>query len=251
MLRNAGYFIGKGLEAVDGRIGEVRAFYFDDRRWTVRFLVVETGPWLDDRTVLVPHVALKQPAPGAAAIPVALTRGEVRDSPDIDCFKPVSRQQQAQLAQYYGWPQYWRWDSGRVYTREMAAAEATPAAGATAVAEGCSEEDPDLRSTLDVFGYSIQGIDGEVGTLRDFVVDDTLWDIRYLVVDTGSWFPGKKVLVPPAWVEKISWNDAAVGLGLSRRVVGSAPAWDPSVPYSEEYGEQLLRHYGTPPERPR
>jgi hypothetical protein len=52
--------------------------------------------------------------------------------------------------------------------------------------------DPHLRSTHQVTDYHIQAKDGEIGHVEDFIIDDETWAIRYLIVDTRNWWPGKK-----------------------------------------------------------
>ncbi|MDA3923836.1 MAG: PRC-barrel domain-containing protein [Kiritimatiellae bacterium] len=68
--------------------------------------------------------------------------------------------------------------------------------------------DPTLRSMQKVRGYHIQGSDGEIGHVDDFIIDDETWAIRYLVVDTKNWWREKKVLVSPQWIERVSWDEA-------------------------------------------
>ena len=50
-----------------------------------------------------------------------------------------------------------------------------------------------------VIGYVIEADDGRLGTVSDFLFEDTSWVIRWLVVDTGHWLSGRKVLLPPSW----------------------------------------------------
>ena len=73
-----------------------------------------------------------------------------------------------------------------------------------------------------VTGYHIEATDGEIGHVDGFVVDDEAWAIRYIEVATRNWWPGKKVLVSPAWIERVSWPDSKVYAGLSREAIKSA-----------------------------
>ena len=81
--------------ALDGDVGTIKDFYFDDDTWTVRYVVVDTGKWLSGRLVLIPLWALHAPDWDQARIPVRLTRAQVQRSPDIDTHRPVSRQAEA------------------------------------------------------------------------------------------------------------------------------------------------------------
>ncbi|NUO09873.1 MAG: hypothetical protein HUU08_14545 [Candidatus Brocadia sp.] len=51
--------------------------------------------------------------------------------------------------------------------------------------------------------YHIHAIGGEIGHVSDFPVDDNTWIVRYIVVDTGGWLPGKKILIAPLWIDKV------------------------------------------------
>ena len=60
-----------------------------------------------------------------------------------------------------------------------------------------------LRSATDLQGYSISGTDGDIGQLDRMFFDDAQWTVRHLVIDTGKWLPGRRVLISPAAVERI------------------------------------------------
>ena len=98
-----------------------------------------------------------------------------------------------------------------------------------------------------VTGYNIEATDGEIGHVDGFVVDDEAWAIRYIEVATRNWWPGKKVLVSPAWIERVSWADSKVYVGLSREAIKSAPEYVESMPITREYENRLYAHYGRPP----
>jgi hypothetical protein len=122
-------------------------------------------------------------------------------------------------------------------------------ASAEAIAEKVRSESPDshLRSTEAVTGYHIEAADGEIGHVDGFVVDDEAWAIRYIEVATRNWLPGKKVLVSPAWIERVSWTDSAVYTALSREAIKEGPEYIESRPITREYENRLHLHYGRPP----
>jgi hypothetical protein len=107
--------------------------------------------------------------------------------------------------------------------------------------------DPHLHSAKEVIGYYIEATDGDIGHVEEFVLDDESWAIRYMVVDTRNWWPGKKVLVAPKWIERASWNDSRVYVNLSRHNIEEAPEYDLSKPLSRDYESNLHRHYGRSP----
>ena len=85
--------------------------------------------------------------------------------------------------------------------------------------------DSHLRSTGAVTGYHIEAMDGEIGHVAGFLMDDETWAIRYIEVATRNWWPGKKVLFSPAWIQKVSWVNSEVNVGLYRDAIQTAPVW--------------------------
>jgi hypothetical protein len=107
--------------------------------------------------------------------------------------------------------------------------------------------DSHLRSSEAVTGYVIEAADGEIGHVDGFVVDDEAWAIRYIEVATRNWWPGRKVLVSPAWIERVSWTTSKVHIGLSREAIKNCPEYADSTPITREYEDRLHLHYGRPP----
>jgi sporulation protein YlmC with PRC-barrel domain len=226
------------LLATDGSIGQVQDFYLDVQAWTIRYLVVDTGEWLSGRRVLLSPTALKQPNE-SREFPVSLTKKQVENSPDIDTYKPVSRQQETELHAYYDWPLYW--DTGTLlpvgapgpgpYSILPPLPEPRPDSPEAARIEKArlAEEtsgDPHLHSANEVIGYYIQARDGDIGHIDDFIIDDETWTIQYIVVDTHNWLPGKKVEISPHWVKTVSWTDSTVEVDLLRETVENSPEYE-------------------------
>lgn len=226
MLRSVKGLGGYQILATDGEIGSVGDFLFDDQSWTVRYLVVETGNWLLRRDVLVSPAALGQPDWRAHLLPVSLSREQVEKSPDIDTHPPVSRQQETEVTRYFGWPIYWGAGAGAISPGVVGAY--TEAAEASEMEANESEPpgDPHLRSALEVIGYDIEASGGDIGHVDDFLIDDNDWTIRQIVVELGTWWPGKKVLLEPQAVREMRWEDRRVHAGMSRDEVRNRPEYD-------------------------
>jgi hypothetical protein len=92
MLNQANILKGYKLEALDGELGKIKEFYFDDYYWTIRYLVVDTGNWLVERQVLISPHALSTVNKDARNIGINLTKKQIENSPSLDSDKPVSRQ---------------------------------------------------------------------------------------------------------------------------------------------------------------
>ncbi len=242
MIWRARLLLGYGLRAVDGSLGEVEDFYFDDRAWRVRYMVADTSRWLIGRRVLIAPAALGAPDPGRREVTVDLTMETVRASPDIDTAKPVERQQEEQLLAHYGWAPYWT-DLGGTYPLGLGGPPAGPEAGTDVGVQG----DPNLRSMREVTGYHIAASDGEVGHVADFLIDEEGWIVRYLEIDTRNWLPGKHVLVSPRWVGAIDWGGRRVAVALTRAQIQEAPQYDRRMPLDRSYEEHLHHHYGQEP----
>ncbi len=240
---------GLSILASDGEIGTVDQLYFDDETWAIRYLTVETGNWLVDRSVLISPISVINVNWESRCVHVAMTKKQVEGSPDIDLHRPVSRQHEADYFGYYGYPYYW--DGPYMWGPSYYPAElATPFASALveqAERRQAQSLDSHLRTTADVKGYQIEAADGEIGHVDEFIVDDSAWAIRYLEVATVNWWPGKKVLLSPAWVERVSWEDSKVFVATTREAIKSCPEYDESLPISREYENRLYFHYGRPP----
>jgi hypothetical protein len=249
MLTTATRLKGLVIRATDGELGTVDQVYFDDDTWAVRYLTVDTGGWLGGRQVLISPISVVQTDWQGKQLDVALTKKQVENSPDIATHQPVSRQHEAAYVSYYGYPDYW----GGPYLWGPALYPAglptLPAASTEATAEKIRRESMDshLRSTEAVTGYYIEAADGEIGHVDGFVMDDEAWAIRYIEVATRNWWPGKKVLVAPAWIERVSWEDSKVYVGLSREAIQNGPEYIESMPITREYENRLYFHYGRPP----
>ena len=239
MLNKAKTLTGYKLHSLDGDIGGIKEFFFDDHHWTIRYLVADTGKWLSDRQVLISPYALGSVDMEGRSISIDLTKKQIEDSPSLNSHKPVSRQFEETYYGYYGWPMYWggpyMWGPYPEIMREQKKRE-----GSTPLKKSW---DPHLRSTRDVSGHDIQAEDGEMGHVEDFIIDDKTWAIRYLVVDTRNWWPGKKVLVSPQWIERISWDQSKVFVNLLRETIKKSPEYTDESLISRDYEEELHRHY--------
>ena len=106
---------------------------------------------------------------------------------------------------------------------------------------------PLLRRFTDLRRYTIQASDGDVGRVEDTYFDDQSWTVRYLVVDTGTWLSGRKVLVSPAAIRGVDSAAERVQTGLNRRQVEESPSIDTAKPVSRQQETVLHSYYGYSP----
>jgi len=253
MLRHESEIDGYAIHASDGIIGTVSDFLFDDATWLVRWLVIDTGNWLAGRKVLLPPSALGEVNHMGRQFSVRLTKQQVKECPDVESDRPVSRQSEASIYGYYGWSPYWGagsylgmvgYGGGMLGTTagERPSLELMQRVKAIDDAQR-NKDDPALRSAKEVTGYYILASDGEIGHVEGFLVEDDDWSIRYLVVDTKNWWPGKKVLISPLSVRRIDWVDGQVTLGAYRQTIKDSPAYDPSMTVDPLYEKNFHKHY--------
>jgi uncharacterized protein YrrD len=235
MIRGVKELRGLKMYSIDEEIGKLVDIYFEENEWIVRYLVVEVGDWLDRKTILFSPLAVTLLEDG---IKIGIKREMIEKSPAVDVERPISRQQEVELHRYFDWPFYWvRLDHSSYPLVEMYTEMREKGNIADEV------ESPLLRSAREVTGYKIAARDGEIGSVDNFLIDDTSWRILYMVVDTGSWLPGRKVLISPTWIEEISWNDSRVRVNLDQDTIRNSPEYDPSAPPDREYEDRLYDHY--------
>jgi len=234
-LRNLNDLNGFKINARDGAIGKLKQAYFDDRRWMVRYFVVQTGNWLLGQEVLILPAMINGIDDENRTLGANLTCEEVKQSPPVNTQLPVSRHYEQEYLHYYGWQPYWSNDPIFGPTQTI-----LPASGE----QPQQPENPHLRSTDAVEGYHLHAQDGEIGHVEDYILDDQDWRVRYLEIDTGHWLPGKKVLISPAWIRKVDWMREEVVIDLPCERIKTAPEYDPTQIISRDYELALYKHYG-------
>jgi hypothetical protein len=249
MLFVSSVLSGFTVAATDGPIGAVKDFLFDDQTWKIRWLVVDTGSWLFGRTVLINASALGEPDPRRKELPVSLTKAQVEGGPSLAAHQPVSRQAENESYQYYGADRSWGY-AGMGFTAPGLAVphlsgglqelERPPASGLA------DESDPHLRSAAEVVGYHFIADDEDIGHVRNLVMDNTNWDIRYFEADTSNWWNGQHVLIAPFAVKSIEYLERQFLINITRGQVESSPRFDSIEIVDEAYERKLHGHFGWP-----
>ncbi len=233
---------GKTLQTTDGEIGKVTDVYFEDQTWAIRYLVVRAGNWFSGEKVLISPIAVDDLEPTEDFVSVYLTKDQVKDSPSYDERKPVSREYEVPYFAYYGWPYYWGhgslWGAG-INPRDLRNSEAHRIPQPNELERSHNA----LRSSKEVSGYHIRSLDGEIGHITDFLFDVETWTIRYLVLDTRNWLPGKKVLLSPDWATRIDWPKQIVTFDLTQDQIQNAPEYNEYLIPSRDYEAKLHEHY--------
>lgn len=255
MLRNLKALKGFAIHAIDGDIGTVKDFYFDDEKWVVRYLIIETGTWLSSRKVLLSPMAIKYLNLDNKTLSVAITMEQVQNSPTIDTDKPVSRQHEVEHLDYFGYPYYWGdtdlWGSYPnpylINYDGMARPNDTPEIARmlskVETLRHCND-DPHLHSCAITIGHHIEAIDGDIGHVEGMLIDEETWAIRYFIINTSNWWLGHQLLIQPLWIKEVNWPDAKVSVGLNREDVKNAPHYDSSVPFNRDQEARVHLYFG-------
>ena len=189
------------LVTTDGEEHQVRSLLFDDRTWTISFLVTDAGSWFTRRQVVIGTDATDEPDWAKKVITAKITHQELARCADASTVRPVSQQQQLALKKYFGWPESEpRWD--------------VPAALVPAQREFPvqANDDPHLRNTMDLLGYEVWSADRRAGHVSDFIMEPNSWHIKYLSVKVGDWVYHEERFVPTLAVQSISWGAHRVTL---------------------------------------
>jgi hypothetical protein len=94
---------------------------------------------------------------------------------------------------------------------------------------------------IDVVGYAVEALDGGIGK-----VDDATYDAgsSYVVVDTGPWIFGKKVMLPAGVIDRIDPDDEKVFVNRTKDQIKDAPEFDENRYRDDKYRSDLGSYYG-------
>jgi uncharacterized protein YrrD len=99
----------------------------------------------------------------------------------------------------------------------------------------------------DIKGFEVTCTNESVGKIKDVSFDELSNSVRYLVIDTSSWLPGKKVLVKPDAVSRVDMSDEQVQLKLSKSKFEESPSLESDLPVSRQHEEALHTYHGMAP----
>jgi uncharacterized protein YrrD len=219
---------GDDIVARDGGIGSVDDVYFDDRQWAVRYLVVQTGQWMPGQKVLISPASVLPEQSRDDAFVVDLTREDIEGAPTVEPEWPMTAEDEAAYSRRFGWPYYWLgpylWGADSKPLPRPAEPSGPVNEEADAAQRARDEDEPRLHSGREVVGCTVSAVDGEIGQVEDLLIDDKNWAIADLVIDTGGWFAGKKVLLPPTAIVDIDWQKRRVEARLTRAETERLPA---------------------------
>ncbi|MDT8386533.1 MAG: hypothetical protein RQ736_03415 [Thiogranum sp.] len=221
------------LHAVDGEVGVLQELYFDDVTWTLRYLAVAAGH-SPDQQLLIPPLAVGEIFEHRNLIHIELEHEQIEASPPVSSRRSVSQGDEERLYRYYGWPRYW---DPALTDVPRSTHRRTPAVEMPRVPVLRSEQTR-LHGAGEITGCTLMASNGEVGRIRDIVIDARYWAIRYLQVDAGD----RLLVISPGWIEMVDWVQRSLRVDLTHEAMCSAPPYDQNS-VERDYDVQLSRHY--------
>jgi uncharacterized protein YceK len=103
-----------------------------------------------------------------------------------------------------------------------------------------------LQSIKQLYGNKLGASDGDIGHVKDFYFDDQNWVIRYLAADTGSWLPGRRVLLSPHAFGSLHQAGKVLCANLTRKQIEDSPSIGSHKPVSRQHEAEYYRYYGWP-----
>ncbi|MFA6236311.1 MAG: PRC-barrel domain-containing protein [Bacteriovorax sp.] len=258
MLKNLKDMKGFKILATDTAnesIGTVKDVYFDDERYAVRYLVIDTRVWLFEDLVLISPYCVNGIDWDSGIIWVNLSKDEIEHSPKAKISKPVTRKFESTFNNYFKLPHYWSNGLGMdieglwagayfPYRPEGPAQSFKPVENI----EGDSKlgEELHLHSMREISGFHLRAVDDErFGSIEDFIIETETWALRYIVIDTHEFLPGgKRILLSPEWIEKFDWDNKKLVTDYLRDTIENCPEYDPTVVIDREMEEEIHAHFG-------
>jgi hypothetical protein len=223
---------GSTIKATDGDLGQVKDVYFDDKSLTIRFLVVDTHPWLPlSQKVLISPIALLEFSADDYALTVSLSKDMVKRCPKVEEHETVSREFEKAYSDYFGYGYYWTGEGAwgeYAYPTALFHGDILPLDNLDVDndEDGNIEQTNHLCSANEFAHYGIDAVDGQKGYIFDFIWDTYSWSLGYLVIDTRDWFPGgKQVLVSPEQFDSFNWGSKTVTCNIDLEQIKACPEY--------------------------
>jgi sporulation protein YlmC with PRC-barrel domain len=223
MERSAQEMIGYSVVAADGKAGKIYDVYLDDGRWRATHVVAVDSNLLSARRMAVPTRTIESIDDKSHEVRLGCSREELANGPREDSVQTASRIHALNLYRYHRWPFYWGNQPSAPRSQEIS----NILAREERLAQESIRDTHDgsrLRSVREMHGYHVQTMTGPAGRAIDFRLDDQSWAVLSVVVDIGSIFSEKDIIVAVARIKRISWGDKSVILSVGKKELIKAAA---------------------------
>ena len=105
---------------------------------------------------------------------------------------------------------------------------------------------PHLHTIDHIRNFTLQANDGEIGHIKDFLFRPFDWVLRYVVLDTGNWLPGKKVVIPVDWIEEIDWESRHIRVEVTLEQVKESPSLEAIDRLDRAFEQSFYDYYQRP-----
>ncbi|MCB0194602.1 MAG: PRC-barrel domain-containing protein [Anaerolineae bacterium] len=242
MFKSVHHLYGYTVMAGNDNIGHIDDIYFDDHNWIVQYFVIDTGNLFEGQKVLLSPTLIKHVDDEVEVLSVTLDRNGLSEFA-IATDQIVLGEAPATLSATEAGPPVSQLGGGLFdeetvgmsddsiieTIRAKEGKEETPPAESSGTRSKKGHRNP-IYSSKELIGSYIHATDGDIGHIEDLVVDEKLWAIQKVIIDTRNWLPGKKVQIEPKWIDSIDWTETAVYLSLSKSAVKNQPRFDPANP---------------------
>jgi hypothetical protein len=214
----------------DERVGKVDDLVFDPLVWTIQYAVVRFTGLLGRVKLLVPREVVQDQKNGY--LKVSVSKSELLSAAlyELRDFRARGRETASD-------------SETQVQFELQLGGEERPTGTRTTL-------DPELQLTKDVIGYRVRTADGDIGRVRDFIINPATWIILCVVASTRIWLPSKHILLPVPWIDDLDKEEQRVGTHLNMRDLRGAPRFD-SGRLAVEHIDDLFPYYADPKQRVR
>jgi hypothetical protein len=259
MLRSLKELESYEIGASEGSIGCVKAFYFDDIDWIIRYLYLDAGTWLSSQRVLLSPESIRREILEQKGLLVTGAGEPGGKISDLDADESNRQREEMPYLGYYGYRYHWTGkglrgesdypgmlikgvgygDSGGEYRPAQDAHD-----GQVSDDAGFKRGDPRLQNARRIVGYRVQASDGDLGRVQELLIDDKTWAIRFMVVEAGDWWRGHRLLIAPHWIHAADWVDECISLDLTQTIAKAAPRLETSRQLDDRRATGLFLHEG-------
>jgi hypothetical protein len=222
--------------------GAIFEMFFDDLFWNIQYLLLTSEDLEKDKIAIISHLALGSPDDKSKTIPIDSKQGsrEVKEKSTV--LKAKKAAESIDPIQIIELPEKFS-TTNSINKKETKDHIITILKNENANYLPTANH---LRGHNEVLGYNIKAKDGDlIGHVDNFILECDTWKLRYLIVDTRNWLAeGKKILLSPAWIEKINWSGNLVAVDLNKDSIIKSPTYDPDKPLDNHFEIQLYKYYG-------
>lgn len=200
----------------DGKIEKINNFYFSGNPWVVRYIAVNKGGMLNKRLVLVSIAFVQEVNKKKKEISLDLTLNQIINSPDVVEEEEISCQKEMEVSHYYALGYYWIGNNpwGKVLLPEDLKNAGIP----DLEPDSNKKAHTNLQSIREVLKYHVQVEDGEIGYVKDMVINFRTWTIDFFILNSQNILPGKTILASSGWLKKINREERKIHFALYKKI---------------------------------